>query len=162
MAGDDTRPFTAKITIGDHQRGCTGALVAPSWLLTAACFAERPETELAVPPGVPEQATTATVDGEQRRVVAVHAAGDGQDAALVRLDRPVTGSAPIALAAAAPAEGDTLTVTGYGRTATDWAPVSPHTGSFTAGAPTAGELPMAGSDGASVCPGDAGAPSPPV
>ncbi|WP_423203072.1 trypsin-like serine protease [Krasilnikovia cinnamomea] len=45
-----------------------------------------------------------------------------RDAALLRLQTPVTTVAPVSLATAAPAAGDVLRVVGYGRTADTWVP----------------------------------------
>ncbi len=53
-ASDTTYAYTAKITVGAHDRGCTAVLVDPEWLLTAAsCFADDPAASLAVPAASP-------------------------------------------------------------------------------------------------------------
>lgn len=49
---------------------------------------------------------------------------------LAKLASPVTGIAPAALSASAPAAGEELRVAGYGRTKDEWAPLKLHTGTF--------------------------------
>ncbi|NED84763.1 S1 family peptidase, partial [Streptomyces sp. SID11233] len=66
--------------------------------------------------------------------------------------------APIPLATAAPAAGETLRSVGYGRTATEWSPLSAHSGAFRLDTVEAGEVGVSGQDGAAVCAGDAGGP----
>ncbi len=108
---DTTYAYTAKITVGAHDRGCSAVLVDAEWLLTAAsCFAEDPAVSLAVPAGVPDRPTTAVIgrsdlsgtQGAERRVVEIVPRTD-RDVVLARLNRPVTGVAPAQLATAAPA-----------------------------------------------------------
>ncbi|MFD5460570.1 trypsin-like serine protease, partial [Streptomyces olivaceus] len=139
---DTTRAYTAQIVVGDHDRGCSGVLVDAEWLLTAAsCFAENPVESLAVPAGKPALTTTATIGradltgtgGAVRTVVELVPRTD-RDAVLARLNRPVTDVTPVALATAAPTAGEKLTLSGYGRTKTEWAPLNLHTGTFSVGA----------------------------
>jgi hypothetical protein len=164
--GDYT--FTARLDIGDGDRACSGALVAPQWIVTAAsCFADDPATSLTVPAGKPAQATTATIGrtdltttaGAVRDVVELVPRAD-RDLVLARLAGPVNTVTPVALADTAPAPGEYLTVTGYGRTTDEWAPVTMHTGAFTVdAAPTGTDLNITGTDGAAVCKGDTGGPA---
>ncbi|MFW6690137.1 S1 family peptidase [Streptomyces sp. MAR4 CNX-425] len=163
----DTYAFTARLDIGDGQRACSGALVDSRWLLTAAsCFAEDPAAGLQVPAGKPGLKTVATVGrtdltttgGQVREVVELVPHGD-RDLLLARLARPVTTVSPVPLATTAPAAGEPLTVTGYGRTADEWAPVELHSGSFTVDGVAGADVSITGEGGAAVCAGDTGGPA---
>ncbi|MGV9292063.1 S1 family peptidase [Streptomyces sp. NPDC003719] len=167
VAGSDTtHAYTAQITIGDHDRGCSAVLVDAEWLLTAAsCFAENPAASLAVPAGVPAEATTAVIgrsdlsgtQGAERRVVEIVPRTD-RDVVLARLNRPVTNVVPAQLATTAPAAGAELTFAGYGRTKTVWAPLQLHTGTYTVDSTAATSAGVTGKGGAAACMGDTGGP----
>ncbi|MFC7892964.1 S1 family peptidase [Streptomyces sp. NPDC057381] len=163
---DITHAYTAQITVGAHDRGCSAVLVDAEWLLTAAsCFAENPAASLAVPAGVPDRATTAVIgrsdlsgtQGAERRVVEIVPRTD-RDVVLARLNRPVTNVAPAQLATTAPAAGAELTFAGYGRTKTEWAPLKLHTGTYTVDSTAATSVGVTGKDGAAACMGDTGGP----
>ncbi|MFD5578317.1 S1 family peptidase, partial [Streptomyces pseudogriseolus] len=165
-ASDTAYAYTAKITVGAHDRGCSAVLVDPEWLLTtASCFADDPAASLAVPAGVPAKATTAVVgrsdltgtQGAERRVVEIVPRTD-RDVVLARLSRPVTGVTPAAFAAGAPAAGTELTFAGYGRTKTVWAPNQLHTGVYTVDSAAATSANVTGKGGIAACMGDAGGP----
>ena len=165
-AADTTYAYTAQITLGDHDRGCSGVLVDAEWLLTAAsCFADNPAAGLSVPAGKPAVKTTAVIGrsdltgtaGAAREIVQLVPRTD-RDAVLARLDRPVTGVSPIALATAAPTAGETLTLAGYGRTASEWAPLSLHTGAFTVNSAATTTASVTGTSGIAACMGDTGGP----
>ncbi len=165
-ASDTTYAYTAKITVGAHDRGCSAVLVDPEWLLTAAsCFAEDPAASLAVPAGVPAKATTAVVgrsdltgtQGAERRVVELVPRTD-RDVVLARLSRPVTTVTPATFSGGAPAAGAELTFAGYGRTKTVWAPNQLHTGVYTVDSTAAASVNVTGKGGVAACMGDAGGP----
>ncbi|WP_217164103.1 trypsin-like serine protease [Streptomyces sp. AC512_CC834] len=163
---DTTHAYTARVVVGDHDRGCSGVLVDTEWLLTAAsCFADNPAESLAVPAGKPARTTTATIGradltgtgGAVRTVVELVPRTD-RDVVLARLNRPVTDVTPIALATAAPTAGEELTLAGYGRTKTEWAPLNLHTGAFSVDAADATTATVTGKDGVAACMGDTGGP----
>nr|WSY53143.1 trypsin-like serine protease [Streptomyces sp. NBC_00886] len=165
-SGDTTYAYTAQLVIGDHDRGCSGVLVDSEWLLTAAsCFADDPATSLTVPAGKPARTTTATIGrsdltgtgGAVRQVVQLVPRTD-RDVVLARLNRPVTGVAPVALATAAPTAGEELRLAGYGRTKDEWAPLKLHTGAFSVDASATGTVTLTGKDGVAACMGDTGGP----
>ncbi|MDU0302745.1 S1 family peptidase [Streptomyces sp. PAL114] len=166
VAGSDTTyAYTAKITVGAHDRGCSAVLVDAEWLLTAAsCFADDPAASLAVPAGVPSRTTTAVIgrpdlsgtQGAERRVVEIVPRTD-RDVVLARLSRPVLNVTPAAFATTAPASGAELTFAGYGRTDTVWAPPKLHTGTYTVDSTEATSANVTGKD-AAACMGDTGGP----
>ncbi|GAA2312658.1 trypsin-like serine protease [Streptomyces hawaiiensis] len=157
--------YTAQITVGNHDRGCSAVLVDAEWLLTAAsCFADSGTT---VPPGAPKTKTTAVVGPSElssnhildtRRQVVELVPRSDRDVVLARLSRPVTKVAPIALASSAPAAGEELRFAGHGRTAAEWAPLDLHTGVYTVNSASGTTASVTGKAGAAACAGDAGAP----
>ncbi|MFW6691456.1 trypsin-like serine protease [Streptomyces sp. MAR4 CNX-425] len=164
---DTSYAFTAQLTVGHYERGCSGVLVDAEWLLTAAsCFVDDPAAGLAVPPGKPALRTVATVgrtdpatrSGQTRTVVEL-VPRDDRDAVLARLSRPVTGITPVAIGATPPAAGEELRVAGYGRTADTWAPEKPHAGTFDVDSVNGSDVGLSGRDGAAVCRGDTGGPA---
>ncbi|WP_330290720.1 FG-GAP-like repeat-containing protein [Streptomyces sp. NBC_00576] len=165
-ASGSTYSFTARLNVGDGQRACSGALVAPGWIATAAsCFVADPVTE-SVPAGRPALKTVATIGtsdlatnaGQVREVVEL-VPREGRDLVLARLATPTTGITPVKLATTAPVAGETLTAAGWGRTKDEWVPLQLHTGDFTVGASDTTTLNLAPKTAsAAVCKGDAGGP----
>ncbi|WP_256986482.1 trypsin-like serine protease [Streptomyces sp. SS07] len=158
--------FTARLDIGDGKRACSGTLVDRDWLLTAAgCFVDNPAEAQQLLPGAPKDATTAVIGrtdttstaGQVRTVVELVPRAD-RDLVLARLAKPVTTIAPAALATAPPTVGETLTGTGFGRTADEWAPIRMHQGRFSVDGADATTINITGVEGAAVCAGDAGGP----
>lgn len=158
-SADNAYAFTARLDIGDGKRACSATLVDRDWLLTAAsCFADNPAAAQQLLPGAPKDATTAVVGrtdgstaaGQVRTVVRLVPRAD-RDLVLARLSKPVTTIAPAALATTAPTAGETLTGTGYGRTADEWAPVRMHQGRFSVDGSDATSVSITGVDGAAVC-----------
>ncbi|MGW7441938.1 trypsin-like serine protease [Kitasatospora sp. NPDC054795] len=165
-AANGSYAFTARLVIGDNLRACTGALVDRSWVLTAAsCFADDPAQPQALAAGAPKWKTTATIgrtdlttNGGKTVEVAELVPRAGRDLVMARLATPVDGIAPVAVATAAPATGQTLRVPAYGRTKDEWAPLKLHTGTFSLDSVSAAGIGTTGTGGSAVCKGDTGAP----
>ncbi|MCY1136912.1 RICIN domain-containing protein [Actinoplanes sp. Pm04-4] len=143
---------------------CSAVLVAPRWVVTAkACFGST------VAAGAPAQKTTALigwsnlsqVGGGQNVSVVRLVPHPNRDVVLARLAVAVADVAPVALATTAPADGDVLTVAGFGRTESAWVPDAPHLSTFTVGSAATSTPSIAATDSAQVgpCKGDAGGPA---
>ncbi|MFD7417641.1 RICIN domain-containing protein [Kitasatospora purpeofusca] len=160
--------YAVKLDIGDGKRACSGALVDPYWIVTAAsCFADDPARPATVPAGPPALRTTATVGrteaaatGQVRDIAELVPRTD-RDLVMARLATPVTDIAPVAVAGTAPAAGEELTVAGFGRTRTEWVPDRLHSGLFTVGTvdPTGLAITPKTPTGTAVCKGDTGGPA---
>ncbi|MFB7460153.1 trypsin-like serine protease, partial [Streptomyces sp. NPDC056188] len=158
--------YTAHLDIGAGTRACSGTLVDPEWLLTAAsCFVDNPAAGIDVPAGPPQLPTVATIGrtdlttakGQVRQVVELVPRTD-RDLVMAKLAQPVTDVAPVTVASTAPSTGETLLAGGFGRTADAWVPDRLHTASFTVDSVEADSVSLAGTDGA-ICMGDTGGPA---
>ncbi|WP_416971808.1 FG-GAP-like repeat-containing protein [Streptomyces sp. 4F14] len=163
-AAPDQLTYVAKVNVGE-QSACTGTLVDPQWVLTAAsCFG----TVGQLPTGRPAVATTVTVGrtdltqttGAVLPAIRLVPHAD-RDLVLLKLAAKVTDPAvkPVPLATTPAAAGEVLTLAGFGRTKTEWVPDKLHAGSFTVASTTATTVDLNGSDTATVCQGDAGGPA---
>ncbi|CCB73217.1 MULTISPECIES: S1 family peptidase [Streptomycetaceae] len=160
QATDASAASTASLNVGG-QEGCSGTLVAPQWLLTAAsCFADTPSQGYHVQAGAPKLKTTATfAGGVQQQVTEVVPRSD-RDVVMARLAAPVTGITPATVATTAPATGDEVQAVGFGRTSSEWVPGQAHTAPFTVGAVGGTTINLAAaSGGGAICKGDTGGPA---
>jgi hypothetical protein len=157
---DDTYGFVAKLDTGTH--ACTGALIAPLWVVTAsACFPENTQQ-----PGPPTTPTTVTVGRANLTTTTgrvVHVATliprTDRNLILAKLDSPVTAITPLALPTTTATTGTAVTVAGFGRTTTDWVPDQLRTTPFTINTATDTALTLTSDSGVDTCKGDAGGPA---
>ncbi|MBN6040615.1 tachylectin-related carbohydrate-binding protein [Amycolatopsis sp. 195334CR] len=159
---------TARITIGDNFRACSGTLVSDQWVVTAAsCFAENPGSP--VPPGPPSRPTTAKfwysavqpaaasggADALVQRIVDLRPRTD-RDLVFAKLESRV-GFYGARLSSRAPQQAEPLQLAGFGRTGTDWVPLRQHVAGTTVSAVSATTFTATGAS--DTCRGDAGGPA---
>ncbi|MFT7840722.1 trypsin-like serine protease [Saccharothrix sp. BKS2] len=160
---DGTYAFAVKLEVGGAH-GCSGALVAPQWVITAAnCFPEN-----AGQAGPPKVAATAIVgradqngtDGHAVSVVDLLFRTD-RNVALAKLATPIADIAPVAIGSSPPTTGELLRIAGYGRTNVDWVPGKLHSATVSVQSMTANTLAVIGNPqtATTTCKGDAGGPT---
>ncbi|MFE4857064.1 S1 family peptidase [Streptomyces sp. NPDC056670] len=158
-AADASYAFTAKLNIADEQ-ACSGALVDPQWVLTAAsCFVVDGKATQACAPtvtvGRTDLNTTAGIVVDSAYVVP-HA---DRDIAMVKLAKPVTGITPVKVATRAPTASDKVIAAGFGRTKIEWVPDKTHCAAFTVDGVGDKTVDPHGSADAVIYQGDAGGPA---
>lgn len=162
---DDVYGFTARIDLDHGQRACSGALVAPQWVLTAAsCFVESAgaESPTAGPPSHATEVTVGRADltstaGQVRSVIEV-VPHESRDLLMAKLATPIKNVDLATIAASPAVPAQEAVVPGFGRTATEWSPLARHAGTFTVGSVAGGDVELTGQAGSAICAGDTGAP----
>jgi len=147
-AADGEYEFSARLTMtglptaggGTRNSWCSGALIAPRWVITAGhCFRDAGGRRVSRPVARRTVATVGRTDlgrrgGSAAEVVAVHQS-ETADVALAELGEAISGVTPLRVGATPPAEGEVLRLTGYGLTSGDESARTDRlqTGQFTVG-----------------------------
>ncbi|MEV6635037.1 S1 family peptidase [Actinoplanes sp. NPDC051470] len=109
-------------TGGKRNSGCSGALIARQWIITAGhCFRDANGVRVERPVADSTVATIGKADvngtgkGYRGEIVAVRQSTTA-DVSIAKLASPVRGIKPLAISDAPPEAGDVLRLTGYGST----------------------------------------------
>jgi secreted trypsin-like serine protease len=173
-ARDGAYPFSVLLTMtglptadhGTRDSSCSGALIAPRWVVTAGhCFRDAAGRRVSEP--VAER-TTATigrtrVNGRGGHVVDVVGVRQSEtaDVALAELDEAITDVGPLRVGTTPPSPGESVRLTGFGLTAGAVPASRLQTGRFTIESVGDSLLEASGrapKDDTSPCPHDSGGP----
>ena len=152
---------------GPRDSWCSGALIAPRWVITAGhCFRDANDKRVSRPVA---QRTTATVGrtdigrpgGHVVDVVAVRQSASA-DVSLAELSTPITDITPLRVGDTPPVAGETVRLTGYGMADSgSTTPKRLQTGEFMVDQVDSSTLDISGRaprDNTSACPHDSGGP----
>jgi len=158
-------PYTVRVNVGSARNGsdfwsCSGVEVAVGWIVTAATCLRASGAAPTTDGGAPAKTVSVAGGAPVIQTVIQAVIHPTRDVALLRVDAVAgLGEQSADLAASAPIDGETLTVAGYGRTATEWNSENQHKMAFQVRATTDTTIQGSPVDTGVLCKGDAGGPA---